>query len=261
MFRSGASGGGGDDETSVAFTFGAAEGDTGASGASQAEAARALLDAPVADNVAQAKSKMAQAETALKDTSMTGRERAKAEAALAAAKMDLSSQQQLVQVMERMQVQLNELASSVNVIKTDLRGSRDAAPRRPRRVPNPSTGPTAHPRRLGTRTPSLASPSLAPTRPRSTSPSTPTKSGPPRVPPRGPPRSSAAPPRTPASRSCRRGASAASAGPPAPGSTRLARTRRSRRMSATLSGPPLRAPERRRTRRWTSSASTGISER
>ena len=131
VFRSGASGGGGDDETSVAFTFGAAEGDTGASGASQAEAARALLDAPVADNVAQAKSKMAQAETALKDTSMTGRERAKAEAALAAAKMDLSSQQQLVQVMERMQVQLNELASSVNVIKTDLRGSRDAAPAPP----------------------------------------------------------------------------------------------------------------------------------
>lgn len=120
------------DETSVAFTFAAAEGDTGGHrGASQAEAARALLDAPVADNVAQAKSKMAQAETALKDTSMTGRERAKAEAALAAAKMDLSSQQQLVQVMERMQVQLNELASSVNVIKTDLRGSRDAAPAPP----------------------------------------------------------------------------------------------------------------------------------
>ena len=127
VFRN-ASGDSGDGGVSVAFTIGAAEGDTGAgSGASQAEAARALLDAPVADNVAQAKSKMAIAETALRDTNVSGRERAKAEAALAAAKMDLSSQQQLVQVMERMQSQLNELASSVNVIKTDLRSSVNVA--------------------------------------------------------------------------------------------------------------------------------------
>ena len=56
----------------VAFTFAAAEGDAGGRGASQAEAARALLDAP-SRITSQAKSKMAQAETALKDTSMTGR--------------------------------------------------------------------------------------------------------------------------------------------------------------------------------------------
>ena len=244
VFRSGASGGGGDDETSVAFTFGAAEGDTGASGASQAEAARALLDAPVADNVAQAKSKMAQAETALKDTSMTGRERAKAEAALAAAKMDLSSQQQLVQVMERMQVQLNELASSVNVIKTDLRGSRDAAPA-------PPAAARAQPLDRSHRTSPEA---------RNTDPE-------PRVPE---PRAHSPPIDEPVypdeewpAAGPAEGSSALFSGAATDAGEPLvsARGRRSRRMSATLSGPPLRAPERRRTRRWTSSASTGISER
>ena len=169
-------------------------------------------------------------------------------------KMDLSSQQQLVQVMERMQVQLNELVSPVNVIKTDLRGSRDAAPAPPaaeRARPldrSPAASPEeqertpslASPRRPTPRTPSLVSP-RHPTFPGWTSPSMPTKSGPPRVPPRGPPRFSGAPSRTPAA-ALRVGARPGGfSRATARGSTRLARTRRSRRTSATLFGPPLRA--------------------